>query len=187
MKIVQTISIESNNIVVFVIHLTCKKIFIDEDEKVQWTIDKGYLPEHEDNSAPMVAKKDNFITTSSQLNLNDSVNLCLEHQGSYSYYFHLANEILTPMHEDHKISIGLSRYLKLSAKWHKTSDDLRIIDPTIRGCYFEQSIDEALEQLIKYFTKRTEAINELFRQIPMIICVCKNPRLQRCDPYVPNF
>ncbi|KAG5684069.1 hypothetical protein PVAND_013318 [Polypedilum vanderplanki] len=143
-----------------------KKFFIDEDEKVQWTIDKGYLPEHEDNSAPMVAKKDNFITTSSQLNLNDSVNLCLEHQGSYSYYFHLANEILTPMHEDHKISIGLSRYLKLSAKWYKTSDDLRIIDPTIRGCYFGD------ERKLKYFKTYTKALCEYECMIEKVFKKC---------------
>jgi amiloride-sensitive sodium channel len=143
-----------------------EKHFDDDNEVIQWTLDGGYTKDHEEGSAPMVAKKGDFITVASVLSKENLQNLCPAHGPVYSYFFHYPNEIMTPLHEHHRVKFGLVRYLKISAKSYKASDDLRIIDPAIRNCYFGD------EKKLKFFKTYTKVQCEYECMIDYVIQKC---------------
>ncbi|KAG5668409.1 hypothetical protein PVAND_016349 [Polypedilum vanderplanki] len=128
-----------------------KNFFKNEKEKVQWTLEKGYIKIPHENSIPMTAfrnRKEGTLLHFQKINKNNS---CDKKNLYFRYYLHLPNEIPSPLHHKNVLKFNIAETITLKAKMYKTDESLRKYSPEIRGCYFEG------EKNLKFFKSYTKA------------------------------
>ncbi|KAG5668407.1 hypothetical protein PVAND_016347 [Polypedilum vanderplanki] len=122
----------------------------DKKVHLQWTLEKGFSPNHKDDDIPIPAfmRKESGIIM--RLDEKDSKNVCHENL-VLTYFLHLPNEIPTPFHHTNIIKFNDTETITLTAKMYKTNENLRGYSPEIRSCYFEG------EKKLKFFKSYTKA------------------------------
>lgn len=137
---------------------------IDRGYDGDWTLEGGYK-----NRSQMlrpyraVRKDESFI----QMIIKTSdVNLCPENGISYSLYFHMPNEIMTPLHVP-MYAFGV-RTQTLDATYHTVDESLRHYSPDKRECYFDG------EKQLKFFKIYTKAHCEFecMSNYTLDVCAC---------------
>jgi amiloride-sensitive sodium channel len=122
----------------------------DNSEVARWSLEKGFSVDHELDEVPVSAERNHHIHVLATLDYNNSFNLC-RGQKSFGYWLHLPNEIPTPFHHEHQISVNEMQAIVLTARMYKADDSLRSHSPETRGCYFEG------ERRLRYFRSYTKA------------------------------
>ncbi|XP_070498123.1 pickpocket protein 28-like [Chironomus tepperi] len=126
----------------------------DSNEVLKWSLDRGYGKDHQDDSVPIKAEKGKFFAFNPYLNESDTKNVCMQIGNIFSFYIHLPNEIMLPMHQEHYVEFKRKREITLAAKSYKVDEGLRKFPPKIRGCYFEG------EKKLKFFKTYTKGLCE---------------------------
>ncbi|CAG9804614.1 unnamed protein product [Chironomus riparius] len=126
----------------------------DTNEVFKWSLDNGYQKDHEDDSVPVTANKGKYFAFNPYLNESDTKNVCMNIGNIFSFYIHLPNEIMLPMHQEHYVEFKKKRDIILAAKSYKVDEGMRKFPPQTRGCYFEG------EKKLKYFKTYTKGLCE---------------------------
>ncbi|KAG5680507.1 hypothetical protein PVAND_010014 [Polypedilum vanderplanki] len=140
----------------------------DDNETVEWTLDKGFIEDHDNDIIPVAADKNTNLGIYLFVDKNNLENSCTKYANTFNYYFHLPNEISTQMHKKHFIPINEKNIVTLTANVVKTSNELRKLKPIARGCYFEG------ERKLKFFNSYTK-LNcefECMTNYTLKICGC---------------
>ncbi|KAG5671927.1 hypothetical protein PVAND_002095 [Polypedilum vanderplanki] len=148
-----------------------KKIFnenSENDEKMTWTLDKGYSSKHRDNQNPYRATKHNRIGVYISLSHENANNPCPIVGKVFRVIFHLPNEIPTIFHNEHFVSYHYQKTFFLTATSYRSDKELRRYSPNIRGCYFQ---DERKLKFFKSYTK-TQCDYECLTNYTLEICGC---------------
>ena len=126
----------------------------DNNEVLKWSLDLGYDKNHGDDSVPVKAEKGKFVAFNPYLNESDTQNVCLNIGNVFSFYIHLPNEIMLPMHQEYYVEFKKKRDIILIAKSFRVDEGMRKFSPKSRGCYFEG------EKKLKFFKTYTKGLCE---------------------------
>lgn len=121
----------------------------DETREIVWTMEGGYTNDSE-LVHPARASRLTILYTVAKINNSDLTNLCPESGKTFTVFFHLPIEILTPLHEPKFVHLGIRKNLVLTAKSYKTNENLKSYHPLKRGCYFQR------EKSLKFFKSYTK-------------------------------
>lgn len=113
------------------------KFFNDAEDEVQWTLEKGFIADHDDDVVPITAIKRATFSAQIELTEEDQRNIFSSYLKCFLYSIHLPNEIPNPFHHDNQIKFNEVESVVLTAKMFKTNENLRGYSPEIRGCFFE--------------------------------------------------
>ncbi|KAG5675383.1 hypothetical protein PVAND_005291 [Polypedilum vanderplanki] len=132
-----------------------KSLNINELNFTKWSLDKEFLDYKFNNIRflyPLRAKveRNAYQNIYMFINASDTNNLCWSFAKSFSFYIHLPNEILSPLHKEYSVQLGTGKLLTLSAQSFRSDESLRSYSPEIRDCYFE---GERKLQFFKAYTK----------------------------------
>jgi amiloride-sensitive sodium channel len=122
----------------------------DDNETINWTLEKGFNDELRKEFIPVAAGKGATVAAFIYLKKRDYDNICGVFTNVFNYYLHLPNEIPTHFHKKQFIRFHEQSYVTLTAMTYKTSEDLRELKPAARGCYFEG------ERKLKFFKSYTK-------------------------------
>jgi amiloride-sensitive sodium channel len=152
---------------------------IDEDsEKVQWSLEGGYTPDHDVDTIPIAAQKVKPVRAVFFLSKSDAENHCTASFKTFNYFIHLPNEIPIPLHRRYSVKFGDFKFMMLTAKMYSASEELRIFSPEARGCYFDG------ERKLKFFKSYTKmnCEYECMANYTLKVCGCakfSNPREEK--------
>ncbi|XP_070498112.1 pickpocket protein 28-like [Chironomus tepperi] len=138
----------------------------DSNEVFQWSLDHSFAKDHDADSVPVKAEKGIFFSFNVHLNESDTSNICLQIGNIFSFYIHLPNEIMLPMHQEHYVEFKRKRDIVLAAKLYKIDEGMRKFPPKIRGCYFEH------EKQLQFFKTYTKALCEYECMINYTLSEC---------------
>ncbi|KAG5680508.1 hypothetical protein PVAND_010015 [Polypedilum vanderplanki] len=151
------------------------KLFTDVKPTKEWSLDQGFSTKHSEHEIPVVAQKGLSIALYLHHKKKDADNLCPALFSAFNYYFHLPNEILTPMHLRQFVPFGQKKFVSLSARAYKTNEGLRKLKPKVRDCYFE---GEKKLKFFKSYTKRNCEF-ECMTNYTLKICGCSKFSMPR--------
>jgi len=138
----------------FAFHPLINEKLDDMNEVFQWSLDHSYAKDHDADSVPVNAEKGKFFSFNIHLNEFDTSNICMQIGNIFSFYIHLPNEIMLPMHQEHYVEFKQKRDIVLAAKAYKVDEGMKKFPTKIRGCYFED------EKRLKYFKTYTKVLCE---------------------------
>ncbi|KAG5680506.1 hypothetical protein PVAND_010013 [Polypedilum vanderplanki] len=125
--------------------------FVDDDnETIDWTLDKGFNEGHHIDFFPVSAKKGETFLVFLYLDKSNFENTCGIFTSVFNYYLHLPNEMPSQLHRKQFVRFHEKTYVSLTATVYKTHKDLQKLEPDARGCYFEG------ERKLKYFKSYTK-------------------------------
>lgn len=117
----------------------------------EWSLERGYQNNFK-YVFPNRAIRSEILTISMAIRKSDALNLCPENGIFHSLYFHMPNEIMTPLHVPEYL-FG-SRDLTIDATYHQIDESLRHYAPDKRDCYFNG------EKQLSFFKSYTKALCE---------------------------
>lgn len=138
----------------------------DVNDPFQWSLDNGYAKLHNSDAVPVKAEKGKFLGFNPYLKENDSTNVCTQIGNVYSFYFHLPNEIMLPVHQEVYVEFRKKKDMILTAKSYTADEGMRKFSPISRGCYFEG------EKQLKFFKTYTKALCEFECMTNYTLNVC---------------
>lgn len=150
------------------------KLVNERNREREWTLEGGYR----NNSKYMYPSRAirseifQFVTT---IRRTDPLNLCPENGIFFLLYFHMPNEIMTPLHVPEYI-YG-TRRLTLDATYHQVDGNLRHYSPEKRECYFDG------EKQLKFFKSYTKSHCEFecMANFTLEVCGCVKFSMPRDD------
>lgn len=138
----------------------------EENETTKWTLDKGYVEKNKVELLPMNIIKGKFFGFNVFLNDSDPSNICTNMGNSFSYFIHLPNEIMLPLHQEHCVEFTRRKDVFLTAISYTADNGMRKFTPRSRGCYFEG------EKQLRFFKTYTKALCEFECMTNYTLKVC---------------
>jgi amiloride-sensitive sodium channel len=149
----------------------------DDNEMVQWSLENGFVKDHDMDSIPITAQKIKPVRFLLSLNKSDAENYCVALFETFNFFMHLPNEMPTPLHQRNYVRFGDIKFMMLTAKMYSADDELRRIEPEARGCYFEG------ERKLKFFKSYTKMHCEFecMTNYTLKVCGCVKFSMPRDD------